>query len=181
MRDGRPLLYLDVDGPLNPDCARPPAGYEVHRMLPQAWLDQHPGKPRVYVKPLKVRLNPAHGAALRRLAGVFDLVWATTWEDEANTFISPVLGLGELPVVPWPPAARRTGAGGVFWKTQPLLEHAAHRPFAWVDDDVTDADSAFVAARHGAPALLLRIDAARGLREGDFEALESFAAAAGRA
>lgn len=41
----RPLLYLDVDGPLNPYAAKPhrrPAGYATHRMKPEGWIAQHP-------------------------------------------------------------------------------------------------------------------------------------------
>lgn len=39
-RDGRPLLLLDMDGPLNPYRAAPherPAGYSTHRMRPTEW------------------------------------------------------------------------------------------------------------------------------------------------
>lgn len=49
MNTGRPLLYLDVDGPLNPYAAKPerrPEGYTTHRMKPEGWLAQHPGLPR---------------------------------------------------------------------------------------------------------------------------------------
>ena len=44
----RPLLYIDVDGPLNPYAAEPerrPAGYSTHRMKPEGWIAQHPGTP----------------------------------------------------------------------------------------------------------------------------------------
>jgi hypothetical protein len=134
----RPLLYLDVDGPLNPYAAKPerrPAGYTTHRMKPQGWLARHPGQPAAYVKPLRVWLNPDHGRQLLALDTLFDLVWATTWVGEANTYIAPVLGLPELPVVDWPqsPVTQLSGVDpvpGVFWKTPRLVEHAAGRPFA---------------------------------------------------
>ena len=29
---------------------------------------------------------------------------------------------------------------GLCWKTRPLVEWAAGRPFAWVDDEITGAD-----------------------------------------
>ena len=185
----RPLLYLDVDGPLNPYAAKPtrrPAGYTTHRMKPQGWLDQHPGEPAAHVKPLRVRLNPDHGRRLLELGELFDLVWATTWGPEANTYIGPVVGLPELPVVHWPGTGRdgrrdeRTDAhadsmpSGLFWKTPHLVVHAAGRPFAWVDDELGAVDRAFVSAHHGGPALLHHIDPRLGLRAPDFAALVAF-------
>jgi hypothetical protein len=178
-RRPRPLLYLDVDGPLNPYAAKPerrPAGYSTHRMKPEGWLAQHPGLPPAYVKPLRVWLNVDHGRELLKLADLYDLVWATTWAAEANTFIAPVLGLPELPVVDWP-TMLGTGPGGTFWKTRYLVAHATDRPFAWVDDELDDTDRAFVTKYHDRPALLHRIDPRLGLRDTDFAALDAFARA----
>ncbi|MBV1853246.1 hypothetical protein [Catellatospora tritici] len=170
----RPLLFLDVDGPLNPYAAKPtrrPEGYQTHRMLLASMAQPH--RPSYHRRrPLRVWLNPDHGPSL--LALPYDLVWATTWTDEANEWIAPRLGLPELPVVQWP-RPRQDGPGGVFWKTATLVEWAAGRPFAWVDDDVTDADVAWVAAHHGGPALVHRVDPKHGLRAGDFAALASWA------
>ncbi|MEV4105915.1 hypothetical protein AB0J42_37255 [Nonomuraea sp. NPDC049649] len=76
---GRPLLFLDIDGPLLPFGGSPqrrPSGTHLARLDPQVGL---------------------------RLAALpCDLVWATTWEDEANAEISPRIGLPRLPVVHWP-------------------------------------------------------------------------------
>jgi len=41
----------------------------------------------------------SHSAWLRELSGVYDLIWATTWEHDANKHIAPRLGLPPLPVV----------------------------------------------------------------------------------
>ncbi|MFF7391732.1 hypothetical protein ACFZAE_25220 [Streptomyces scabiei] len=180
------MLYLDVDGPLNPYAAKPerrPAGYSTHRMKPQGWLDQHPGEPTAYVKPLRVWLNEEHGRRLLELGRLYDLVWATTWGAEANTYIGPVLGLPELPVVEWPgetrhrppPTGMPSWPAGLFWKTPHLVEHAAGRRFAWVDDELTAVDSDFVTDHHGPHALLHRIDPRLGLRQPDFTALAEFA------
>ncbi|WP_329391870.1 HAD domain-containing protein [Streptomyces sp. NBC_01716] len=173
----RPLLYLDVDGPLNPYAAKPhrrPMGYTTHRMKPEGWIAQHPGMPAAYVRPLRVWLNPDHGRRLRELAGLYDLVWATTWGTEANEFIGPVLGLPELPAVDWP-VRYEAAAEDTFWKTRDLVAYAAGRPFAWVDDELGDADRAYVAGHHEGSALLLHIDPRLGLLDPDFRALDSFA------
>ncbi|MEU4596351.1 HAD domain-containing protein [Nocardia sp. NPDC023988] len=173
----RPLLYLDVDGPLNPYRAKPeqrPRGYETHRLLPQSWIARHRDIPVRRVKPLRVWLNPSHGRTLTELAEDFELWWATTWEHDANTHIAPVLGLPELPVVEWKSPGCQ-GPEGTFWKTAELVEHAAGRPFAWVDDDITTPDRRYINARHAAPALLRFVHPAAGLVEDDFTALASWA------
>ncbi|WP_306365376.1 HAD domain-containing protein [Nocardia sp. CC227C] len=172
----RPLLYLDVDGPLNPYAANPnrrPEGYETHRMLPPSWIAQREGMGRV--KPLRVWLNPTHGPALLTLADRFDLVWATTWEHDANTYIGPNIGLPELPVVEWQ-TTERFGPDGTFFKTAELVEHAAGRPFVWVDDDITERDRRYVERHHPAAALLRFVDPAVGLDGDDFEAIGAFGA-----
>jgi hypothetical protein len=114
----RPLLLVDVDGPLNPYAAKPqhrPEGYETHRLLTPRWEAAERrrlavwGMPHKRVKPLRVWLNPAHGRALARLP--FELAWATTWEEEANNFVAPVLGLPVLPFVRWSSDARSERCG----------------------------------------------------------------------
>ncbi|MGC9500260.1 hypothetical protein [Streptomyces sp. WG7] len=103
------------------------------------------------VKPLRVWLNPGHGPALDALP--FGLVRATTWEEEANTFIAPVLGLPELPFIPWP-SLRPGPRGGVFWKTPEFVPWAKGRAFAWADDGITEADRSRVKEHHDGPALI---------------------------
>ncbi|GGL39797.1 hypothetical protein GCM10011588_63250 [Nocardia jinanensis] len=79
----RPLLFLDVDGPILP-------------------FGEHPqSSPRTVTSGSRFsRLSPGVGRQLATLP--CDLVWATTWEDEANSEIAPRLGLPRLPVVHWP-------------------------------------------------------------------------------
>lgn len=76
----RPLLFLDVDGPLNPYAAKPeqrPAGGYTTLRVPQdgrasdenrALSSRH--------RLLRVWLNPEHGRDLLRLD--YELCWATT-------------------------------------------------------------------------------------------------------
>ncbi|MEU2391623.1 hypothetical protein [Streptomyces sp. NPDC007369] len=172
----RPLLLLDVDGPLNPFRSRLAGlrGYAGHRMWPTVWMSYRRPDSRRARRGLKVRLHPEHGARL--LALPFDLAWATTWMDEANTLVAPRIGLpGDLPFIEWPELFARDPEG-LSWKTRQLLSWAAGRPFAWVDDMINARDRAWVAAHHPAPALLLRIHPRHGLRDRDFAALGRWAA-----
>ncbi|GGZ46109.1 hypothetical protein GCM10010371_01480 [Streptomyces subrutilus] len=148
-----PLLYLDVDGPLVPFGAGP-----------------YP--PADDPNPLLARIDPSLGPGLAALDCV--PVWATTWMAGANRWVAPRLGLPALPVVEWPEPSAEDGRGGVHWKTPALVAHAAGRDFVWVDDEITGADRAYVAARHPGRALLYRVDPGRGLTGRDLLVLEEW-------
>ena len=156
----RPILFLDVDGPLNPYAAKPnkrPEGYETFRFFAGtgAW-----GK-----RGLRVRLNPEHGKHL--LALPFDLVWGTTWEDQANEYIGPAIGLPELPVVHF---GFREAT-----KIPALVRYADGRPFAWVDDEIMVAEREYAKTHATAPFLLHHVSPRLGLRENDFGLLREWA------
>ncbi|MFI9403734.1 HAD domain-containing protein [Nocardia sp. NPDC052316] len=152
----RPLLFLDVDGPLLPFGISPQSNPPPH---------SH-----------SARLRPELGRHLAALP--CDLVWATTWNEAANTEIAPRLGLPHLPVVPWPdPSADHQHEDqwfGLHWKTRTLVTWAAGRPFAWIDDELTDSDREWVAAQHPGPALLHYVEASRGLGDEDFTILREW-------
>lgn len=109
--------------------------------------------------------------------------WRTTslpgsWEEEANTEIAPRIGLPPLPVVTWPePTAeheRENQWFGLHWKTRTIVAWADGRPFAWVDDEITDADRDWVSAHHHSRALLHHVVSSRGLTDDDFVALDQW-------
>jgi hypothetical protein len=162
-RAERPLLFLDVDGPLLPFGEDPQR--EPRYAVPDSRLE---------------RLSPQTG--LRLAALPCTLVWATTWEDEANTEIAPRIGLPTLPVVNWPESSdehdRQDQWFGLCWKTRTLVDWAAGRSFAWVDDEITDADRDWVSAHHHGQALLHRVQSFRGLTDEDFAALDQWLRAA---
>ncbi|WP_443064246.1 hypothetical protein [Streptomyces sp. NBC_00525] len=76
------------------------------------------------------RLDPRLGPLLAALP--CELVWATTWEDEANIDLAPRLGLPPLPVVHWPEPSnaheREDQWFGLHWKTRTLLRLARWSP-----------------------------------------------------
>jgi hypothetical protein len=141
------LLFLDVDGTLLPFAPR--------RMVA-----------RPSDNPLLDRLDPADGSRLRALG--CSLVWATTWMHEANAVLSPRLGLPSLPVLDWSDE-EEDPPPGVHRKTPALVRWAAGRPFAWLDDEIFDADRRWIAGHHGPAALAHRVDPRSGLTPGDFD------------
>ncbi|MYY10111.1 hypothetical protein GT204_14660 [Streptomyces sp. SID4919] len=171
-----PVLFLDVDGPLIPFGGSPerfPDGYPTYRTGRDAGAAAS--------NPLLARIDPGHGPRL--LALPCELVWATTWMNEANECVAPLIGLPRLPVLAWPEpsgaddrAARdtaddRAARAGGHWKTRALVEWAAGRSFVWVDDEITDADRSWVSAHHPGAALLHRVDPTRGLTGADYDTL----------
>ncbi|MET7277077.1 HAD domain-containing protein [Kribbella sp. NPDC005582] len=155
----RPLLLLDVDGPLNPYAAdQPPPGYLRHEIVEgdRSWV---------------VHLNPQHGEALRVLTATFDLVWASSWEHGANRLLSPLLGLPQLPTILWPD---RTPVARGSWKTPYVAKWVGDCPFLWVDDGVDAEDAAQFPADH---QLVWPVDPRIGLTPADFAAIgKAFAA-----
>ncbi len=172
-----PILFLDVDGVLNPlsnsKGTRPP-GFETHRLDPLV-----PGSNRrwstVFRKELRVWLNPNMGAELLRLP--VDIVWATTWMDEANEFIGPRVGLPTLPVVKFVDLSgpARDTMTMVYFKTARLVEYAAGRPFAWFDDEIGSADRSYVQTHGNSRSLLRYIDPRHGITPADLLAVSAWA------
>ncbi len=172
----RPLLFLDVDGPLNPYAAKPekrPAGYTTLRVPQDGETREEHGGPSTRRRPLRVWLNPEHGQSLLRLG--YELCWATTWMADANRWIAPVLGLPELPFIDFGDALFQERPDGVHWKSGPVVNYANGRPFAWVDDEQSDLDQAYVTTHHRGAGLLHHVNPRIGLREDDFHTLADFA------
>ncbi|MFD8481135.1 hypothetical protein [Kitasatospora sp. NPDC059673] len=187
MKSQLPLLFLDVDGPLIP-FGGDPARYRTH--LTGRRIRELTGE----ANPLLSRVDPALGRQLAALP--CRLVWATTWFDDANVCIAPLLGLPALPVLPDLPDLPDLPSGpssesspgspfdaafdaaqaayGVHWKTPAIVAHAAGGPFVWVDDEIGECDREWVAHHHPGPALLHRVDPEVGLVEGDFTVLKAW-------
>lgn len=138
------MLFLDVDGVLNPyGTVEPPPGYTEHHLFPQ---DDEP-----------VRVNPTHGAWISEARTVVAVAWATSWNDEANRLLAPLLRIPPLPVVTMPAPPFHPD------DKIPLIDaYAGQRPAAWIDDLHSGEARAWAAARTS-PTLLVTIDPAVGL------------------
>jgi hypothetical protein len=154
-------IFVDVDGVLN---AFPPG------RMPEGWktasVELGPGA--VY----PITYNPAIGEKLIRLAKDHgaELVWCTTWQEQASEHIAPLVGLPAMPFVPLVPPRFRASLGWI--KAHSIgrwMEQAGdRRPFVWFDDEPDAADWAERECRQ-VPRLVVQCDEERGLRKRELE------------
>lgn len=161
-----PILYVDVDGVLS--------------------LFSKPGEPApvrpdtqgLIVDGIPHLIALDNCARLKALAEHFDLVWATGWEEKANDYLRPLVGLEEdLPVISFKTARYDHQA---HWKLGALDAHAGSRPVAWIDDALDDECRAWAASR-AAETLLVETDFREGLADRHTAELVAWAAGLGSA
>jgi hypothetical protein len=138
------VLFVDIDGVLNPYAGACPPGFVEHWLFPE---DDEP-----------VRVCSAHGAWLHELAALYDLEWGSSWSVADRTTLGRVL---DLPVF--------TGAvelpSGQFdpeLKVPAVHDRAGDRACAWIDDLLGPGAFAWAASRV-APTLLIPADPAVGM------------------
>lgn len=153
----KPLLLVDIDGVLNPHLQR---GIE----LPSHFQLYQVGGQRVH-------LSGLHGKWLRALSDNYDLVWATTWEADANAPIAPLIGApDDLPYISF----TDRDADDWTWKLPAVDAFVGDRPVAWLDDDPGEGADAWAAQRPVATRLLIP-DRHLGWRWDEYERLITFA------
>jgi hypothetical protein len=180
----RPLLYLDVDGVLN--CPNPTVPAARHDLDPDSWRTaaDRARRARMTARPqfagsggapdgrVRIPVWVPEGTAERitAISCVYDVVWATAWRRTAHPAFKALLG---LPDEPWP---------ALEWddyKLPAIVEHAAGRPWAFVDDDITfELDGTGLAERIPGDHLLIECDPSAGLTDTHVAQLLEFAGGA---
>jgi hypothetical protein len=152
-----PVLFVDVDGVISV-FGFPHDGPAPGRLLS--------------VDGLPHCICHGSGERLLRLAGSYELVWATGWEERANEHLPHLLGLGrELPTLRFD---EQPLWGSAHWKLSAIERYAGERPAAWIDDNFNDACHEW-AARRSAPTLLVATEPAVGMSDEHVEQLEAWA------
>lgn len=156
--DSPPILFVDVDGVISlfgfRSGSEPPGRF--------TWVDG-----------IAHWISADAGARLRRLAGTFELVWATGWEEKANEYLPLLLELpdDELPVLTFD---GRAVFGTAHWKLEAIDEYASDRPAAWIDDSLDDRCAIWASSR-SAPTMLVETDPAVGITDEHVTALLEWA------
>jgi hypothetical protein len=119
-------------------------------------------------------LSAKAAAHLLDLQELFQLVWASGWEEKAEEHLPRLLGLPRA--LPYLRFDRSVGRSNAHWKLDAIDAFAAGRPLAWLDDALNGACHEW-AARRPAPTLLVQTDPHRGLTEHEVALLTSWAQA----
>ena len=128
-----------------------------------------PGRPEesdaARAGPFHVFVSRQLRARLPALLDLFDIVWATSWCDDANRDVAPLLGLPGLPVLPVT----------AHWRKLSLVREAAgdERPIAWADDRLEEDAHAWARDRTG-PTLLIVPHGKQGLTTAHVDDLVAF-------
>jgi hypothetical protein len=153
----KPFLLIDVDGVLNPLAVRPPG-------------DVPPGFVAYDLDGFRVFLAREHGSWLTGLAVDFDLVWATSWEHDADRLIAERVGLPRgLPVITF-----ESSQTGWMKKLPDVIRFVGDRPVAWIDDDLGPDEYDWAGSR-AVSTLLIQPDHRVGLTLAHIDQLRSFA------
>jgi hypothetical protein len=105
-------------------------------------------------------LSSTAATHLLELSAIFELVWASGWEERANEHLPHLLGLPrELPFLRF---SRAVGRANAHWKLDAISAYAGARPLAWIDDALNRACHEWAHAR-AAPTLLVETEPERGL------------------
>jgi hypothetical protein len=156
----KPILAVDVDGVISL------FGFEGP-------LDQVPGRFHL-IDGIAHCISDSAGTELLRLAGVYELIWATGWEERANDHLPLILGLPEeLPCLHFDGRAR---FGTAHWKIDAIDSYARDRPLAWIDDSLDESCRVWAAERQ-APTLLVTTEPDIGLIPAHTETLLGWARA----
>jgi HAD domain in Swiss Army Knife RNA repair proteins len=119
-------------------------------------------------------LSATAAAHLLRLGELFDLVWASGWEEKAEEYMPRLLGLpARLPFLRF---ERAVGHNSAHWKLAAVEAHAGSRALAWIDDALDDECHAWAAAR-AAPTLLVQTSPQLGLTAREAAELAAWARA----
>jgi hypothetical protein len=156
----KPVLYVDVDGVISL------WGFDANRRPPGAFT---------VVDGIPHFLSAEAGQHLLDLAGTFELVWCTGWEEKANEHLVPALGLPTP--LDWLGFDASRDAGHTtpgHWKLAALEAHAGSRAIAWIDDAFNDACWEWARARPS-PTLLVPTDPSSGLLAAHAQELRAWA------
>jgi hypothetical protein len=119
-------------------------------------------------------LSSIAAAHLLALANLYELVWASGWEERANEHLPHLLGLpAELPFLRF---QRAVGSSHAHWKLDAIDAYAGERALAWVDDALNDECQRWADAR-AAPTLLVQTEPEHGLTEREAQRLAGWARA----
>ena len=117
-------------------------------------------------------LSATAATHLLELAELYELVWASGWEERAEEHLPRLLGLPTG--LPYLRFGREPGSSGAHWKLEAIESFARGRALAWVDDCFNEACHRWAAVRES-PTLLVSTDPRHGLTARECSLLREWA------
>lgn len=152
----RPILALDVDGPINTFGSS--GGLEAYEC---------------YAGDIPLTIPHAVPGFLRQLHVHFQIVWFSSWGRSANQYVSPLVGLPtNLPVIDFDRYG--TGEAGESRKLKGLLHWLDESASIAIVDDEIGRDMEAWARERLAPTLLIEVDSRIGLQAEQVAQLTGF-------
>ncbi len=160
----KPLLMVDIDGVVSL------FGFDGHSL----WTERFTATAGSFhtIDGIPHFLSHVAAAHLQTLAGDFDLVWASGWEEKAEEYLPRLLDLPSgLPFLRFD---RSPGRSNAHWKLTAIERHSGSRALAWIDDAFNHACHAWAEERP-APTLLVQTAPERGLTATEAQLLVDWA------
>ncbi|MBO3089486.1 HAD domain-containing protein [Cellulomonas dongxiuzhuiae] len=168
---GVPVWFLDVDGVINIDTDASLEGTNVVELVVRGW-------------PVTIRYRPAVVSRINALqrSGMVEVVWLTTWHQDAVDVLSPAIGLDPFSVAdersdgPSLAAHPENALGLTWWKEAAARVHLMQRrssAFVWTDDELAVGRTEVHSWAPGRK-LLLAPEPHLGLTVADLSAIEAF-------
>lgn len=145
----KPVIFLDIDGVIN--VIPPRKGNPENLPHLKVWNEWK----TVEILTYPITYSPELIAHLNRISKKAEIVWLTTWREQAVKDFAPVVGLDVFRFIdpkgseyPW---GSMSSFNGVipemrWWKLNGVLEHmdAIGTPFVWLDDDLRSQTKKYV-------------------------------------
>jgi len=158
----RPILMVDIDGVISLFGASI-GGHGEEGPSPGSFHS---------IEGIPHYLSATAAAHLLALASLFEIVWASGWEEKADEHLPRLLGLpAGLHHLRFP---RAVGRANAHWKLEAIDAYAGARALAWVDDALNEACHEWASART-APTLLVQTEPQLGLTAHEAEQLSAWA------
>lgn len=165
MNDPRPVWFLDVDGVIAP-VGEPHGPHAHNHANGPANLGHAAGMWMCWDTSVIERVAGLHRDAL------VEVVWLTSWGQDAPKHVAPLLGLPTFAVCP-----DLTDGTGWAKASAARAYLAAHpgRPFVWTDDHLTASRRSSFKQSHRQPSLMIQPVSNVGLTARDLDRIEAFA------
>lgn len=154
----KPLLLIDIDGALCP-------------LGDFAQVSPHSVERRV--GGMRVDIDDRNPGRMKVLSELFEMVWASTWEDSSNS-VGALHNMPELPHISVNCYRGDLTTQVKNRKLLPVAEYVGKRPFVWIDDQFTPGVGKYF-TEAGVPHLLIHTKKNVGITDSHMLAMIEFA------